>query len=171
MTLQELLGDAYKEGMTIEEIETALKDKDLYEGYVKKEVFDKTASEVAKLKKQLRDKMTEEEQRTELERQKLEELEVLRKKVQVNELEKKYLQKGFSAERALKVANALIEGDYDTVATESAKHAEELVNAAKAEALKPPLSGGGSADDQAESWGAKLADENLKILGLKKGGN
>ena len=35
MTLQELLGDAYKEGMTIEEIETALKDKDLYEGYVK----------------------------------------------------------------------------------------------------------------------------------------
>jgi hypothetical protein len=61
MTLQELLGDAYKEGMTIEEIETALKDKDLYEGYVKKEVFDKTASEVAKLKKQLRDKMIEEE--------------------------------------------------------------------------------------------------------------
>ena len=96
--------------------------------------------------------MTEEEQRAELERQKLEELEMLRKKVQVNELEKKYLQKGFTAERALKVANALIEGDYDTVVTESAKHAEELVNAAKAEALKPPLSGGTSTDDQAENW-------------------
>ena len=34
-----------------------------YEGYIKKDAFDKTASELANLKKQLKDKMTEEEQK------------------------------------------------------------------------------------------------------------
>ena len=59
-SLKELLGDAYKEGMTIEEIEAALADKDLVDRstlgeVVSKKTFDKTASELASLKKKLRE--------------------------------------------------------------------------------------------------------------------
>jgi len=59
-SLKELLGDAYKEGMTIEEIDAALADKDLVDRstlgeVVNKKTFDKTASELASLKKKLRE--------------------------------------------------------------------------------------------------------------------
>jgi len=59
MDLKALLGDAYKEGMTIEEIEAALADKNLVDPdtlpkSVPKDVFDKTASELAKAKKELK---------------------------------------------------------------------------------------------------------------------
>lgn len=58
MKLKELLGDAYKEGMSFEEIEAALADKELVDPStlpksVSKEVFDKTASELSKVKKEL----------------------------------------------------------------------------------------------------------------------
>lgn len=59
MNLKELLGDAYKEGMSFEEIEAALADKELVDPStlpksVSKEVFDKTASELSKVKKELK---------------------------------------------------------------------------------------------------------------------
>lgn len=59
MTLKELLGDDYKDGMTVEEIETALADKTFVDPStlpksVTKDVFDKTASELAKVKKELK---------------------------------------------------------------------------------------------------------------------
>ena len=73
MDLKELLGEAFKEDMTLEEVQTALADKELVDAatvpqnVVEKKVFDKTASELSALKKQLKDleraKMTEEEQR------------------------------------------------------------------------------------------------------------
>lgn len=58
MKLQEILGDKYKEGMTIEEIEAALADLNLVDPdtlpkSVTKEVFDKTASKLAKVQKEL----------------------------------------------------------------------------------------------------------------------
>ena len=60
MNLKELLGDVYKEGMTIEEIEAALADKDLVDRsslgeMVSKKIFDKTASELAVVKKKLKE--------------------------------------------------------------------------------------------------------------------
>lgn len=56
MDIQTLLGEAYVEGMTIDEINTALADRELVDPTtlpksVAKETFDKTASELAKLKK------------------------------------------------------------------------------------------------------------------------
>ena len=58
-SLKELLGDAYKEGITLEEIETALAEKDLVDRtelgeVVSKATFDKTASELSALKKELK---------------------------------------------------------------------------------------------------------------------
>ena len=57
--LKTLLGDAYKEGMTVDEINKALADKDLVDRStlpktVLKETFDKTASELAELKKKFK---------------------------------------------------------------------------------------------------------------------
>jgi DNA-binding transcriptional MerR regulator len=59
MDIKTLLGDAYKEGMTIDEINAALADKDFVDPAtlpksVPKDVFDKTASELAKVKKELK---------------------------------------------------------------------------------------------------------------------
>ena len=60
MDLKTLLGDAYKENMTLDEINEALEGMNLVDPStlpksVSKEVFDKTASELAKVKKQLKD--------------------------------------------------------------------------------------------------------------------
>ena len=59
MNLKELLGDAYREDMTLEEVEQALEGINLVDPAklpksVSKEVFDKTASELARVKKSLR---------------------------------------------------------------------------------------------------------------------
>jgi hypothetical protein len=60
MNLKELLGDAYREDMTLEEVEQALKDLNLVDPStlpksVSKEVFDKTASELARYKRELKE--------------------------------------------------------------------------------------------------------------------
>ena len=60
MNLKELLGDAYREDMTLEEVEEALKDLNLVDPStlpksVSKEIFDKTASELARYKRELKE--------------------------------------------------------------------------------------------------------------------
>lgn len=60
MDIKTLLGDAYKDGMTLDEINAALADKNFVDRTtlpksVTKDVFDKTASELAKVKKELKD--------------------------------------------------------------------------------------------------------------------
>ena len=60
MDIKTLLGDAYREGMTIDEINAALADKNFVDPAtlpksVPKDVFDKTASELAKVKKELKE--------------------------------------------------------------------------------------------------------------------
>lgn len=60
MDLKELLGDAYKEGMTLDEINAALAGRTLVDPEslpksVKKEVFDKTASDLAAAKRKLKE--------------------------------------------------------------------------------------------------------------------
>ncbi len=60
MDLKTLLGDKYKDGMTIEDVEEALKginlvDPDSIPKGVRKEVFDKTAAELARYKRELKE--------------------------------------------------------------------------------------------------------------------
>lgn len=69
MNLKEILGDAYKEGMTFDEISTALGDKNLADlsngDYVRKDKATadakKLSDEITGLKAQLKEKMTQEE--------------------------------------------------------------------------------------------------------------
>lgn len=60
MTIQELLGNDFKEGMTVDEISAALADKTLVDPSslpksVSKAVFDKTANELATAKKKIKE--------------------------------------------------------------------------------------------------------------------
>lgn len=65
MNLRELLGDAYHDGMTVEEISQALENVNTV---VSKRVFDETASELAKMKKAVKEKDKQSEaQKTEME--------------------------------------------------------------------------------------------------------
>ena len=68
MNLKEVLGDAYKEGMTFEEVEAALEKVTVPEDNSAeierlKNALSKSNSEAAGYKKQLREKMTEDEQK------------------------------------------------------------------------------------------------------------
>lgn len=66
-TIKELLGDAYKDGMTFEEVETALSGKkivDLSSGdYVSKDKFANSESRAKKFEDELRKRMTDDEKR------------------------------------------------------------------------------------------------------------
>ena len=60
MDIKTLLGDAYKDGMTIDEINAAIADKEFVDSTtlpktVKKDVFDKTASDLAKANKRVKE--------------------------------------------------------------------------------------------------------------------
>ena len=70
MELKDLLGADYKEGMTAEEIAAALTTK----SFVSKDVFDKTASDLASLKKASKTHETDLASQLEAQRQQIEQL-------------------------------------------------------------------------------------------------
>lgn len=125
MNLKDLLGDAYKDDLTVEDISTAIADLDLVDrasatkGMIRKDTFDKTASELAGLKKQLRERMTADEQakidREAQDKAIMEELESLRKDKQLNQHVTRYLKLGYDEELAQSTAEALVNQDFDKV--------------------------------------------------------
>lgn len=155
--LKTLLGDSFKDGMTLEEINTALDekefvDKGVLEGYVPKSTADKYATEAADYKKKWKATQSEAEQaaQTEAERQVAieEELKGLRRSAKVSEFEKKYLGLGYDTETASKVAEATYDNDMDTVFSLQGKFLENKQKAIKAEILKdmPGAASGNSVD-------------------------
>lgn len=112
MNLKELLGDAYREDMTLEEVERALEGINLVDPAklpksVSKEVFDKTASELARVKKELRE--LQEKNMTAEEKLKLE----LEKAAEAQAQYKRELAKLRATE--IFIAAGLTEDDYKTL--------------------------------------------------------
>jgi hypothetical protein len=112
MNLKELLGDAYREDMTLEEVEQALEGINLVDPAklpksVSKEIFDKTASELARVKKELKE--LQEKNMTAEEKVKLE----LEKAAEAQAQYKRELAK-FRATEVF-VAAGLTEDDYKTL--------------------------------------------------------
>lgn len=113
--------EGYKE-MTPEQKLAALEAYELadpdYSGYVSKSVFDKKASEAAELSKQLKAKMTADEQaeaeRAAAAKAMQDELETLRKEKAVSSLKAEYIALGYDAELAAKAAQAKADGDTNT---------------------------------------------------------
>lgn len=147
--------DGYKPEMSPEE-KLALLNK--YEppapdftGYIKKDAFDRTASELAEAKRQLKAKQTEDEQkeaaRLEAEKAIKDELDALRKDKAISESKAKFLGLGYDEKLAAETAQALAAGDMDRVFANQATHLENVKKAAAASALagdpKPPAGAGG----------------------------
>lgn len=160
--------DGYKPEMTAEE-KLALLEK--YEpdtsNLVKKEVFDKTASELAEAKRQLKAKMTEDEQK-EAERLAADEavraeLEALRRDKTISETKARFLGLGYDEELAAEAAVALADGLMDKVFESQAKHLENVKKAATAESLaseSTPPAGKGAPTETTE------VDQFRKAAGL-----
>lgn len=124
-----------------------------YTGYVKKETFDATSSELATLKKKTREQLSEEERKKQESAEKLAQMETelasLRKDKTVSEYKAKFLAQGYSEELAAATAAALADGDTATVFANQQKFLDEYTKTVKAENLKGtprPPAGSGSED-------------------------
>ena len=147
------------EGMTAEEKIKALEgytfaDPD-YSGYVKKDVFDKTASDLAKAKKDLKDRMTEEEVKkaeaeAELNKYK-EQAESLQREKNIAENKAKFISLGYDDALAQETAEAMEKGDYATVFKNQQTVIENVKKIAKGEAAASMPTPAGKADEGAKT--------------------
>lgn len=141
------------ESMTPEEKLAALEAYDPEKnGFVAKETFDKTASEAASFKKQLREKQTAEEAQAEKDKEEREALlarvEELEREKMMNTYITSYLGMGYDEKLAKASAEALVKGDIDTVLKNQKIHNETREKALRAELLDttPAPLGGGNGD-------------------------
>ena len=121
-------------------------------GFVTKAVFDKKASEAAELSKQLKSRMTDEEAKATKD---AEEREALLKRVAelehdklIHEYKANYLAMGYDEKLAKSSAEALANGDMETVFKIQKTHADNREKTLKTELLKqtPPPAAGGATD-------------------------
>ena len=132
------------ESMSAEEKLAALEALELpdpdYTGFVKKELLEKANSEAAGYKKQLRERMSEEEAAKAKAAEELasamEELEHYRAKDAINEYTTQFMSIGYNAELAKSTAQAIQKGDMAAMFKNHAKFVEDQKKALKAELLK-----------------------------------
>ena len=159
------------ENMTPEEKVAAL---EAYEpdmsGTVSKATFDKTASELAAVKKQLREKQTDEEARAakaaEEQAAIMAELEALRHEKQVGTYTTAYMAMGYDEKLAKATAEAMAKGDTETVFKNQKLHLENREKDLKAELLKqtpPPAPGGPDAPMTKEKLRAMSPQERYEF--------
>jgi DNA-binding transcriptional MerR regulator len=164
MDLKTLLGDAYRENMTLDEINAALADKNFVDPAtlpksVAKDVFDKTASELAKVKKELKElqetTMTADEKlKAEMEKATNAQLTYMKElsKLRAKEI---FVSAGLTESDYSSILDAVVSEDEETTKTR-AKSMVDLISAqkaavekaVKAELLKgtpkPPAGDGGN---------------------------
>lgn len=157
------------ESMTPEEKVSALEAIELPEVDTKTEqklrdALNKASSEVAGYKKQLRDKMTEDEQKEAEKKEKedalMAELTSLRKEKTISSYVATYVGMGYSPELARSTAEALESGDLNKVFENQKTFNEGLKQATKSAVLdeQPPLSSGKPLDSK------HIQDEKDKAL-------
>ena len=142
--------------MTAEEKIAALEAYEVvepdYTGYVKKEVFDKTASELTDYKKQLREKMSADEIKAKEDAERQEKLQsdydALVRKVALSENKAKLLALGYEDKLATETAEAMIEGNLDKVLASQKKHLESVEKKIREDVLHntPKPEGGNSSN-------------------------
>ena len=122
LSLKQLLGDSYKDGMTTAEIEAALAKAELpADEESKKEIerlttaLSKSYTEAADYKRKLREKQTEEEKQKEEQAQQLAamqtELETLRKEKTLAANKGQLIALGYDEALATETAQAMVDGD------------------------------------------------------------
>lgn len=130
--------------MTAEEKLKALEGMDIpdpdYSGFVKKDLYDKTASELAAKKKELNEKMSEDERNKQKEQEERDELQkkydaLLHESV-VSKNKAKLLGLGYEEKLADETAEAMAAGDLEKVFANQKKHLDSFEKKVRAEALK-----------------------------------
>lgn len=141
--------------MTAEEKVKALEGYSIadpdYSGYVKKDVFDKTASELAQTKKDLKARMSEEEiakaeHEAELKKYK-EQAESLQREKNIADNKAKFISLGYDDNLAFETAEALEKGDFATVFKNQQTVIENVKKIAKGEAMASTTPPAGKASD------------------------
>lgn len=130
--------------MTPEEKITALQGFDFpdpdYSGYVKKELYDKAASDVAAWKKKHHDLLSEDERKQQEEAEKWasmeQELAGLKKEKTVSEYKAKLVSQGYDEELATATATAMESGDMATVFANNQKFLDSYAKKIIADKLK-----------------------------------
>ena len=165
--------EGYKD-MTPEQKLAALENYEVnepdYSGYVTKEVFDKTASELANTKKQLREKMSAEEVKAKEDAEKYEEVvkerdALLREKTILGH-KTKYLSLGYDESLANETAEAMANGEIEKVFANQKKHLEAVEKKIRADVLKDtpkPEGGNGSETITKEKFLKMSISEQLKF--------
>ena len=165
-----LLGEQYREGMTNDEIVAALENVELPQDKSDevarlKKAFDKTASEAAEYKRQLKAHMSEEEKKSAEEAEKYvkmqEVTENLKKRIALSDLTAKFISSGLEAETAVKTAEAAYSGDFDTVIANFSAQVETAKKTAaenaKAELLaQNPVMKGGRTTPQVKDYSTDI---------------
>lgn len=160
--------------MTPEEKIKALEAYELadpdYTGYVKKDVFDKTASELAESKKQLREKMSADEIKAKEDAERQEKLQsdydALLKKVSISENKAKLLALGYEDKLAGETAEAMTEGNLEKVFANQKKHLEAVEKKIREDVLHstPKPEGGSSSNTMTkEKFKAMSATERYEF--------
>ena len=174
MTIQDLLKDAYREGMTVDEIATALAGIELpTDGSAEierlKNALSKSNSEAADYKKQLRDKMSAEEIKAKEDAEKYEELqkkyEELVRKDSISQNKVKFLALGYEEKLASETAEAMVNGELDKVFANQKKHIEAVEKKIRADVLKEtptPEGGNGSETITKEKFSKMSIAEQYK---------
>lgn len=147
--LSNLLGTAYKEGMTEDELSAALENLKLTAGNGGgddsevarlKVALSKANSEAADYKKQLRSKQTEAEaaaaQQKEDYDKAMKENAELKRSIALSEKKAKLLSMGYDADLADKTAAAMVDGDMDTVLANQQTYLEAQKKSMKTEQMR-----------------------------------
>ena len=174
MNIKDLLKDAYKEGMSVQDIEKALESVELptdnsAEIDRLKTALSKSNSEAAEYKKQLREKMSTEEIKAKEDAEKFEELQKkydeLVRKESISQNKAKFLALGYEEKLASETAEAMVNGELETVFANQKKHLESVEKKIRADVLKEtpkPEGGKGSETITKESFSKMSIAEQYK---------
>ena len=168
MNIKDLLGNAYREGMSIEDIETALEGIELptdnsAEVERLKNALSKSNSEAADYKRQLKDKMSadeikakeDEEARTKLQS----DYDALLKRVTISDNKAKLLALGYDDALATDTAEAMVNGETNKVFANQKKHLDAVEKKIRSDILKdtPKPAGGNSSETMTKEIFSKMS--------------
>lgn len=164
--LSDLLGKAYKEGMTEDEISAALETMGQgNEAEVNrlKAALSKANSEAADYKKQLRGKQSEDEANAAAQKEEHDRLAQenadLKRSIALSERKAKLLAMGYDESLATETATAMVDGDMDKVMANQSKYLEVQKKAIQADHMrKTPRPAAGSENTGGMDYAKKIAE-------------
>lgn len=166
--LSDLLGSAYKEGMTEDEISAALQNVNVGQGNDAevtklKAALSKANSEAAEYKKQLRSKQTADEAEAAAQKEEhdklLKENSELKRSMTLSERKAKLLAMGYDENLATETATAMVDGDLDKVLANQSKYLEVQKKNIQADHMrKTPRPAAGSENTGGMDYAKKISE-------------